>query len=131
MSNTLRGDPVVDRIMQAVLARITQWERENRDMHISIIRSEQSRAIRIFIERRPALIAGERKYKSLTASQKQHALNFLRVLSSAFGLIETETVADERCVHTRSKSKTPGLRRNFSLPIESLTSAVTSHLATT
>jgi|GEM_PF-3364749 len=125
MSNTLRGNPVVDRMIQEVLARVTHWERMNGDMQISITRSEQSGAIRMVIVRRYTLIAGARKYKSLTPVQKKMASDFVSTLSSALGLIE---VVDERCTQKRSAGKTPGLQRNFLLPTKSATSAeVTSH----
>lgn len=112
MSNTLRGDPVVDRIMQAVLTRITHWERANNDMQTTTIRNERSDAIRISIKRRDTI--GDPKKKSLTQKQKRNAFDLLEVLRSDCGLIDT--AVDERCTHTRSSNKTDGLQIHFLLP---------------
>ena len=114
MSNILRGDPCFDRIIQAVLIEVTRWERDNRDIHITATRNKQSNAIHFSIERRLILNENGGKPKSLTESQKQQVLNFLRTLLSPLGLMETPV--GERCTNTKSKGKTPRLQIDFLLP---------------
>lgn len=114
MSNKLRGDPVVDRIMQKVLTEVTHWVRENSDMHITVARNEQSNAVRFSIKRRVTLNENEKKSKSLNENQKQKVQNFLRTLLSLLGLIETPV--GERCANTKPKGKTPELQIDFLLP---------------